>query len=253
VGAAQLLAKRHGIIPGRRVLLAGSGPCCCSGRPAGRATAPRLWGLLEATRPAAWLRHGPSRVGQLGSPERGRHYVSALRTAQHPLPFWAGPSAGGGGDRVMRRCHAIGRPGQPDPRHGRTSPGGRAVVGFGLAPNISWRSLLGAPLLRAGVRCWVPRLDQKGPDDRASLFVARRGCQYCRCWRGHAGRQIGCFGSRLASGSSDSDGFGTRAGDLRLANAVQISRFGVMLNTLFGPPGLSAITRIDTPICRCEK
>jgi NADPH-dependent 2,4-dienoyl-CoA reductase/sulfur reductase-like enzyme len=255
VGAAQLLAKRHGLTPGKRVLVAGSGPLLLPAAAKLAELGAEVVGILEATHPAAWLRHGPAVWGNWDRLNEGRHYISALRKAHIPYHFGRTVIKAVGGDRLVVAVVA-----QLDGQ-GSLIPGTEErvsvdalCVGFGLVPNIELAQLAGAALCfkpeRGG---WVPRLDQNSQTTVSGLFVA-----------GEAASIAGA-GAAMLEGRLAALGAGCRLGrvtqaELDREQAVAAGRrrsyhrFGVMLNTLFRPlPGLSAITSDDTPICRCEE
>ena len=255
VGAAQLLAKRHGVIPGRRVLLAGSGPLLLPAAVSLAEHGAEVVGILEATHLAAWLGHGPAVWGNWDRLTEGRHYVSALRKANIPYHFGRTVIRALGKDRldaaVVAQLDSHGCPISGTEERLRVDA---LCVSFGLVPNVELAQLAGAALcFDPGRGGWAPQLDQTGQTTVPGLFVA-----------GEAASITGA-GAAMLEGRLAALGAAWRLGrvtqtELAREQAVAASkrnsyqRFGAMLNTLFGPPpGLSAITTDDTPICRCEE
>jgi NADPH-dependent 2,4-dienoyl-CoA reductase/sulfur reductase-like enzyme/bacterioferritin-associated ferredoxin len=254
-GGAQLLAKRHGVIPGRRVLLAGSGPLLLPAAARLAEHGAEVVGILEATHPAAWLRHGPAVWGNWDRLTEGRHYVSALRKAHIPYHFGRTVIRAEGGDRLVAAVVAQ-LDGQGSPIAGTEErvPVDALCVSFGLVPNIELAQLAGAALCFESDRGgWVPQLDQNGQTTVPGLFMAGEAA-------GIAGAGAAMLEGRLAAlGAAWRLGRVTQT-ELAREQAVAAGRrsscyrFGAMLNTLFGPPpGLSAITTDGTRVCRCEE
>jgi hypothetical protein len=104
LGAAQVLAKGHGVLPGQRILLAGSGPLLL---PVANKLAQRgaeVVAVLEATHPGQWLSHGAAVWGNWDRLREGWRYLQGLRRAGIPyrfgrtvvpIPLW--PDGGSGG------------------------------------------------------------------------------------------------------------------------------------------------------------
>ena len=255
VGAAQLLAKRHGIIPGHRVLLAGSGPLLLPAAVSLAEHGAEVVGILEATHPAAWLGHGPAVWGNWDRLTEGRHYVGALRKANIPYHFGRTVIRALGKDRLDAAVVAqLDSHGCPISGTEERLPVDALCVSFGLVPNVELAQLAGAALCfepdRGG---WTPELDKDGQTTVPGLFVAGEAASI-------AGAGAAMLEGRLAAlGAAWHLGRVTQT-ELAREQAVAASRrsfnhrFGAMLNTLFGPPpGLSAITTDGTPICRCEE
>jgi NADPH-dependent 2,4-dienoyl-CoA reductase/sulfur reductase-like enzyme len=255
VGAAQLLAKRHRVIPGRRVLLAGSGPFLLPAAAHLADLGAEIPAILEATRLRAWLKHAPAVWGNWDRLDEGRRYLGALRRARIPYRFGRTVVRALGDGRVeavvIARLDARGRP----------IPGTEAeirvdalCVGFGFAPNVELAQLAGASLrFDPANGGWVPTLDDRLETSVRGLFGAGETA-------GIAGASSAMLEGHLAGLSaawrlgllSEAD----LAGELAAANRRrrQLKSFGAVLNTLFAPPpGLSAITTEDTVICRCEE
>jgi D-hydroxyproline dehydrogenase subunit alpha len=255
VGAALLLAKRHGLIPGRRVLLAGSGPLMLPAAVHLAELGAEVLAVLEATHPHTWLKHGPAIWGNWDRLDEGRHYLGALRRARIPYRF---------GQTVVRAL-GIGQvdavvvahldeEGRPIPGAEEQVPVDALCVGFGFVPNAELAQLAGASLrFDPANGGWAPELDERMQTSVPGLFMAGEAA-------GIAGASAAMLEGRLAG-----LGAASRLGRLGQAELEgewasssrrrqHVKRFGAMLNTLFTPPpGLSAITTEDTVICRCEE
>jgi NADPH-dependent 2,4-dienoyl-CoA reductase/sulfur reductase-like enzyme len=255
VGASQLLAKRYGVVPGRRVLLAGSGPLLLPAADHLAELGAEVLAVLEATHPRAWLRHVPAVWSDWDRLAEGRRYLGALRKARIPYRFGQTVVRALGTKRVEAAVVAcLDGHGHPLPASEETVQVDALCVGFGFVPNSELAELAGASLCfdlaRGG---WVPELDERLQTSVPGLFVAGEAGEV-------AGANAAMLGGRLAGlgaacglgGISESELGNAWASSLR--RHKQLKRFGAMLNTLFAPPpGLNAITTGDTVICRCEE
>jgi bacterioferritin-associated ferredoxin len=255
VGAAQLLAKRHRVLPGRRVLLAGSGPLLLSAAVHLAELGAEIPAVLEATHLRAWLRHGPAVWGNWDRLAEGLRYLTALRKARIPYRCGRTVVRALGVERLEAAvvAHLDGH-GHPIPGAEEQIPADALCVGFGLVPNSELAQLAGASLrYDPASGGWVPELDEKMQTSVPGLFVAGEAA-------GIAGAAAAMLEGRLAGlGAACRLG---RLSDAELARERSSSsgrrshmkRFGAMLNTLFAPPaGPNAITTDDTLVCRCEE
>jgi NADPH-dependent 2,4-dienoyl-CoA reductase/sulfur reductase-like enzyme len=267
LGAAQILAKEHGIPPGRRVLLAGSGPLLLPVANELVRVGAEVVAVLEASHLGQWFRHAPAAWGNWDRLREGWHYLSGLRRARVPyrlgrtviraLGSPASPAKGGaekGGELQGAIVARLDREGHPVPGSEETVDIDALCLGFGFLPNIELAQLAGcAHEFDAARGGWVPRVDERMETTVPDLFVAGET----------AG--VGGAGSAMMEGRIAGLTVAWRLGYIseselareltRLAKRYRrLRRFGAMLNMLFAPrPGLDAIIADETPICRCEE
>ncbi|MCX6028057.1 MAG: NAD(P)/FAD-dependent oxidoreductase [Chloroflexi bacterium] len=254
VGAAQLLAKR-GVLPGHRVLLAGSGPLLLPAACKLAELGAEVVGILEVTRPPAWLRHAPALWGNWDRLGEGAYYLGQLRRARIRYRFGYTPVRALGRDQLEAAVIArLDAQGCPIPGSEETLPVDTLCVGFGFAPNIELAQLAGCRLQFAPTRGgWTPHLDNQMQTTVPGIFSAGEtagvaGAAAALIEGRIAGLAVACRLGRLAEADLAAE-VATLHGKLR-----PMRRFGAMLNTLFVPPaGLSVLTTDDTPICRCEE
>jgi NADPH-dependent 2,4-dienoyl-CoA reductase/sulfur reductase-like enzyme len=267
LGAAQILAKEHGILPGRRVLLAGSGPLLLSvaGELARRGA--EVVAVLEAVHLGEWLPHAPAAWGNWDRLREGWRYLSGLRRARVPyrrgrtviraLGSPASPAKGGaekGGELQAAIVARLDRHGHPIPGSEETVEVDALCLGFGFLPNVELTQLAGCDHkfdpARGG---WVPGVDERMETTVLDLFVAGETAGVSGAGAAMLeGRVAGLTVARRLGYIGESE----LACELtRLAKRYRrLGRFGAMLNTLFAPsPGLDVITTDETPICRCEE
>jgi D-hydroxyproline dehydrogenase subunit alpha len=257
-GAAQLLIKKYSVLPGQRVLLAGSGPLLLPVAHSLAQGGANVISILEATNPLAWLRRAPALVQMIGNWDRlteGWHYLNGLGRARVPYRFGWTVVRALGTDRVeaavVARLDAAGRPLVATEK---TIPIDVLCVGFGLLPNIELTQVSGCAHrydLAAGG--WVPVLDEQLQTTVAGLFaVGETG--------GIGGAAVAMTEGRLAAlqvaarlGRGDDRRLAAQLRRLARRRSSQ-RRFGRLINTLFAPqPGLDGLATDETPICRCEE
>lgn len=84
VGGAQALLKGHGVVAGRRVLVAGTGPFLLPVAAGLAEAGAQVVGVHEAASPTAWLRHMPAVVRN--APKLGEGFGYARTLARHRVP-----------------------------------------------------------------------------------------------------------------------------------------------------------------------
>jgi NADPH-dependent 2,4-dienoyl-CoA reductase/sulfur reductase-like enzyme/bacterioferritin-associated ferredoxin len=255
VGAAQLLAKRHRLIPGRRVVLAGSGPLLLPAAVHLAELGAEVLAVLEASHLRDWLKYTPAIRGNSDRLGEGRRYMGALRRGRIPYRFGkAVVRAEGSAGIELVVVASLDRRGRPVPGTEEEIRVDALCVGFGFVPNTELAQIAGAALhFDPANGGWIPELDDRLQTSVPGLFVAGEAA-------GISGASSAMLEGRLAGlGAACRLG---RITDSELRDAwasssrrrKQVKRFGVMLNTLFAPaPGLSAITTEDTVVCRCEE
>ncbi len=267
LGAAQILAKEHGIPPGRRVLLAGSGPLLLPVANELVRLGADVVAVLEASHLGQWFRHAPAAWGNWDRLRDGWHYLSHLYWARVPYrpgrtviralgssPVPAKEGAEKGGELQAAVVARLDRRGRPVPGSEETVDVDALCLGFGFLPNVELAQLAGcAHEFDAARGGWVPRVDERMETTVPDLFVAGETAGVGGASAAMMeGRIAGLTVARRLGYISESE----LARELaRLAKCYRrLRRFGAMLNTLFAPrPGLDAIIADETPICRCEE
>jgi D-hydroxyproline dehydrogenase subunit alpha len=233
-GAAQALAKGQGVLPGRRVLLAGAGPFLLPVARQLAAGGAEVVAVVEATRRREWLaaaprmaRHGGKLAGYAGyrARLRGTRFVwgHVLVRAE-------------GGQRVERAAIAAAGPDwAPRPGTERSFDVDAVCTAYGFLPSTDLARALGCELRGDAVAH-----DEQMRTTVAGVFVA--------------GEAAGVGGAELAvlegerAGASAAGAAGRARPELARARA-----FARVLDDLFGArPGLAALASDDTVLCRCE-
>jgi thioredoxin reductase len=254
-GGAQNLLKSQGILPGRRVLVCGTGPLL----------------LVVAD---SLTRAGASVAEVLEAAPGGRHWKSLPRLAREPalfrqgLAYRAGLARAGiplrwgqtviearGGDEVSEALVApIDGAGRVDRTRTRAIGVDTIVVGFGLTPATELTRLLGcAHEWRPSRGGWIPwrsaDLETSVPD----VFAVGDGA-------GIAGAEAAILEGRLAGLLA-----ATRLGRCPAAEAMavarrlrarlsRLARFRIGIETLYAPPSdFQSLVTPETLVCRCEE
>ena len=250
-GAAQRLAKLSAVAPGKRCLLAGSGPFLLPVAGAVLGAGGGIAALVEAAPSiAAPLRH------LLAHPERWVEVARLLAPLlRHRPPRWRGWMVveAMGETRVeaarLARLDAHGRPDLQDTRLVENIDA--LLVGYGFRPQIEITALLrcrhGFDELRGGWYCEA---------DPASGATSVAGVYAAGEVTGVAGALPARLGGEL-TGLACVDYLGGPPAPARrqrlLARLARARRFADGLNRLYPPPaGLHAAIRDDTVVCRCE-
>lgn len=254
-GAAQLLAKNSGVLPGRRVLLAGAGPLllAVAHELAGRGA--EVVAVLEAGRPARWLRYSPAVWGNWDRLAEGWAYLQSLHRKNIPYRFGSTVTeALGSGVLEQVVVSRLDRQGRPVAGSREKFDVDTLCLSFGFTPNTELAQLAGCRLDfepdRGG---WAPRLTERLETSVTDLFVAGEAA-------GIEGAGAALVTGRLAGlAAAERLGrlTGAELGQEMAALAGQRRcqrRFGAMLNRLFRPqPGLASLVTGQTPICRCQE
>lgn len=250
-GAAQRLAKTSGIAPGRRTLLAGSGPFLLpvagailraggelvevvEAQPSIRRLLPLLvafpekWPeILRLLHPLATVRQR-FRFGEVVVAAHGETHVEAAELA--PLDANGRP--------LLKRKRLI-------------ADIDSLLVGYGFRPQIDLTAMLGCGhRFDEEAGGWHCEIDpQSGQTDVAGIFAAGEVCGIGGAVPAElSGRIAGLAAVERVSGSHTE---AQRRGLLRRLRRAR--RFSDALNRYFAPPsGLSELLTDETVVCRCE-
>jgi NADPH-dependent 2,4-dienoyl-CoA reductase/sulfur reductase-like enzyme len=255
VGGLQSLLKHHGILPGERVVLAGSGLLTLLVAAQMTAAGYPPAAVVEATGRFDLI---PALPGLLRTPSMLREGLYLLRLLRR------------GGVRFLRRTAVLRAHGsekveaievapvdenwRPDYSRTETIQTDCLAIGFGLVPEVSLARLAGAAFdYRTELGGWVPRYSSDMETAREGVFVAGDGC-------GIRGAEIAQLQGRLAGIAMAERLEATReredrAAKLRLQkNITHRAQARQGLDKVFQVrPGIYEIIDDDTLLCRCEE
>lgn len=255
VGGLQSLLKHHGILPGEKIVLAGSGLLSLLVAAQMTAAGYPPFALVEAT---GFLDIVPALPGLLRKPSMLREGLHLMRLLRR------------GGVRVMRQRAAVRAHGtdrveevevapldsnwKPDFSRSERIETDCLAVGFGLVPEVSLSRLAGAEFdFKPELGGWVPQFGHEMEADREGVFVAGDCC-------GIRGAEIAQLQGRLAGismarrlgadrGSEDE----TEKACLRSAIAGRERARGALDGVYQIRPGIYDTITDETLLCRCEE
>lgn len=257
-GAAQNLLKSQGVLPGRRIVVSGSGPLCWAVAANLIEAGAQQVTLLEAAPRLIrrGLRHLPALWGQWARLREGVHYGRALRRARAPIyPGWAAIAAHGEDEVRAVEIARLGPDWRPLPGAGnrRALEADTLVVGYGFTPATQLSRLMGCQHIFDPIAgCHVPA---RGPDMAASqpgVWIAGDGA-------GIGGAALAMVEGEMAgiAAARHLGGLNAEAAEALLSRLRgrlrRERRFAALLGALFTPaPGFYTLAQDDTLICRCE-
>jgi D-hydroxyproline dehydrogenase subunit alpha len=232
-GAAQALAKGQGVLPGRRVLLAGAGPFLL---PVARQLASQGAEVVvaEATRRRDWLRAGVRMTRHL---DRLASY--AAYRMRVPRIAWGQVIARAEGDGRVESATlaACGPEWAPVAGTERTFAVDAVCTAYGFEPDVALARALGCDVVGDAVAH-----DEDMQTSVPGVFVA--------------GEAAGVGGAELATVEGEIAGRAAAGAPVSAEDRrrrAKAADFADILADLFDPrPGLSRLARPDTVICRCE-
>lgn len=254
-GGAQNLLKSQGVLPGRRVLVAGTGPLLLVVADSLRRAGAEWVEILEAARPERGLAALPRLLAAPSLLRRGLGYLAGFARAGIRLRTGWTVIEARGVDQVEEAVAApIDAAGRVDRERARALAVDTLVVGFGLTPAVELTRLLGC------AHAWQPERGGVIPTRSPDLETSVPGVLAVGDGAGIAGVETalleGQLGGLLAAarlGRCPAAEARRIARPLR-ARLARLAQFRRGIEALFAPPPdfLSLLTP-ETIVCRCEE
>jgi D-hydroxyproline dehydrogenase subunit alpha len=255
-GAIQTLAKSQRVLPGKRIVLSGSGPFLLPVAALLAESGANLVGVFEATRPREMLRYSPAVWSGRAKLTEGAGYLRVLRRYGVPYRFGRAVVQAEGSGRVERVSVArLKTDWSVVPGSVQSLDADTVGVGYGFSPSLDLSQLLGCehrydPIQAAFFAVYDARQQSSQP----GVFVAGEIC-------GTGGSAVALpqgAAAGLAAALDLPDANRDPESTARLAafqaEARQASVFAGTLNRLFAlRPGWQTWAAPDTIICRCEE
>jgi thioredoxin reductase len=236
-GGAQALLKGHGVVAGRRVVVAGTGPFLLPVAAGLVRAGADVIGVHEAASPRAWLRHGPAVARNLPKLGEGLAYAAALARHRVPLATRSVLVAAHGSEQV-EEVTVVG----PDDRARRIACDTLAV-GWGFTPQLELPLSLGCATRVAEDGSLVVRVDEDQRTTVDGVLVAGETC--------------GVGGAALAVVEGDIAGataVGVPPTDRRRRRRDAARRFASAMHQAHPvPTEWPSRLEPDTVVCRCEE
>ncbi|MGW2103885.1 FAD-dependent oxidoreductase [Streptomyces olivaceoviridis] len=246
-GGAQAMLKGGLVLPGRRVVVAGTGPLLLPVAAGLAAAGARVAALVESAGPGALLHRAPALAAQPGKLAEGAGY--AARLLRHGVRTLARHTvvAAHGADRLEAvTVAALGRDGRPRPGSARRIPCDTLAVGHGMLPHTDLAETLGCALSGTAVR-----VDAEQRTDVPGVWAAGEatgvGGAALALAEGHiAGRSAA---ARLRGTAPDPAGWCAAA-----RTRARLRAFATALDAVYAPPaGWADRVPDETVVCRCEE
>jgi NADPH-dependent 2,4-dienoyl-CoA reductase/sulfur reductase-like enzyme len=250
-GGVTALVKAQRVLPGRRVLLAGTGPLLLAAATALVQGGAHVVGIAEAAprRALLGLLRRPGIVGQTLEVMRALWRTPVW--TRHGLVRIDGTE---GVERavVVRLDHSW----RPVPGTERAFDVDTVVLGYGLVPSPELADLAGCALTyHAGRGGWIPVADPERLMATSSpgVFVAGDGAGVGGADVAEAQGRLAGLGAAQHVGKLDATAARARAGPA-LRTLARFAAFRRTLEGILAPrPGLYELATDDTIVCRCEE
>ncbi len=253
-GAAQSMVKTMKVRPGRRVLVAGSGPFLLVVANQLSSAGVEVVGVVEAVSPLRSLWHAPGLLADPGLLREGAGYLRALKRAGVPVE-WGHVVVKADGEQELTQVTIApcDRHWRADRNRGRSIDVDTLCVGYGFVPRTDLAQLAGCDLRWSEkLGGWVPQVDDQLETSVAGVWTAGDG-------GGVAGAAVaemeGTFVGLAVARRLDRLGvreFENLRAPLikRLTRSV---RFRAALDRIYRVrEGLGELAEPDTIACRCE-
>ncbi|MDM0033989.1 NAD(P)/FAD-dependent oxidoreductase [Variovorax sp. J22P271] len=255
LAAATVLLKSQNMLPGRRTLVAGSGPLLLAVATGILKAGGEVAAVLDLASRGDWLRTLPSLAARPDLLWQGTRWQAALRRAGVPLRYRHGiASVEAIGDAFRIRAQPVDASGTPTPgAEASVFEADAVAVGHGLVPGTDITRLLRARhRYKAARGGWIAETDAEGRTSVPGLYVAGDGAGIAGAAAAGAHGELAAAAcaydlGRLAAGDH------VRSRDRLLAQWRRPARFGhAMAGLMALRAGAVAGIAPDTVVCRCE-
>lgn len=254
-GAAQALLKGQGVLPGHRILMAGTGPLQIAVAAQLVEAGGHLVGVMEAARVGSLFGSGHRFWGQWNRLGEGIQYWRTLRSAKVPIMFGrTAIRANGDGCLTSVMTAELDNDWSPVPRSESQMEADVLCLGFGLVPSTKLARLLGCQLIHDPARGgYVPVHDDSMQTSLPGVFVAGEAAGIGGAAVAELQGRIAASSALLQLGKGQPDEIRMRVEAARRDLKREL-RFARSMNELFAPrPGLLDLVTDDTIVCRCEE
>lgn len=247
-GAAQVLARGFDVQPGRRALVAGSGPLLLPTVTALLQHGVEVVAALEASSRFAALRALPAVLGNAAKRAEALFYLRALQKARARLAWGHTVFAVEGDGRVQRAVIGkVDRHGRPRRDTARRIDVDLVCAGFGLVPSIELGQRLGCAVVHDEPRGgFVLQADHELRTSVPGVFAVGEVL-------GIGGGEVALAEGRLAAAVIRRELHGDAvAKDVARQRIRERAAADAMLRAFAPLPGLAELATEDTIVCRCE-
>jgi NADPH-dependent 2,4-dienoyl-CoA reductase/sulfur reductase-like enzyme len=255
LAAATILLKSQNMLPGRRTVLAGSGPLLLAVASAILKAGGEVVAVLDLASPGDWLWTLPAMASRPDLLWQGAQWQAALRKAGVPLLYRRGiASVEADGDSFRIRAQRVDASGAPVVGAAtEVFEADALAVGHGLVPSTDVTRLLRARHRYEAARGgWIVDADAEGRTSVTGLYVAGDGAGVVGAAAAGAHGELAAVACAHELGLIAPEDH-TRERDRLLAQWRKPARFGrAMAGLMALRAGAVAGIAADTVVCRCE-
>jgi thioredoxin reductase/bacterioferritin-associated ferredoxin len=255
LGAATVMLKASGVLPGKRAVVAGPGPLAVWVAKLILDAGGEVAAVCDPNSRRAWTRTLPVLVRHAARLARGGAWLAQLARAGVPvLRGWDVRAIHGERQVESVTLGRVDGGWRPQPgREERTLASDALCFGYGLAPATDLYQLLGAALrYEPGRGGWAPVLDRAQRCTIAGLYAAGDSAGVLGAAAAPATGRIAALSAARDLGRLDEAGYQRRIGSAQRALAGAAS-FGSAMARLAEPHSAAAAWVPDsTIVCRCE-
>ena len=254
LAAATTLIKSQGMLPGRRIVLAGCGPLLLLVASKVLAVGGEIAAIADLASPADWLITLPRALRRPPLAIRGVGWAVGIGRSRVPIYFRHGVRTATGRDRIESvEIGPLDRSGAPAAGNTISIEVDALAVGHGLVPGAEIPQLLGAEMifdrLHGG---WIPQVDKFGRTSRPGLYAVGDGA-------GIRGAEPALLAGELAglAAARDAGRISAATYDYETKKPLRRRRFyapfaDAMAGMMALRPEQAAGIPAETVVCRCE-
>ena len=255
LGGAQTLVKSQRMLPGKRIVLSGSGPFLMPVASQLIRGGAKIVAVLEASRPAGWLSRAGALWGQWERFQEAWEYVTPLISARVRVRFGEAVIEAWGRGKVGGVVTAsLDNNWRPIPDTERTILADAVAVGYGFTINTQLSRLCRCEHeFKPGYGGWTVKTDSRQATSIANVFAAGEATGIGGSDIAAAEGAIAGYSAAQALGRISESEMWTRQAPY-LSKLRKLRSFARVMAELFAPrAGLLDITTPDTVVCRCEE
>jgi NADPH-dependent 2,4-dienoyl-CoA reductase/sulfur reductase-like enzyme len=253
-GGAQVLLKSQRVRPGRRVLLAGTGPLQLVVANQMLDAGMEVVALAESISMLGSWRYLPDLLRQPGLIKQGLTYMYRLKRAGvQMLRSHALRSIQGRREVKAAVVGTVDSRGNPVPGSEKTFEVDTVCIGYGLIPSVWLTSLLGCRhVYNSLVGGWVPYFDENMQTDQPGVFVAGDGAGIAGVLVANMQGTLAGLYAAVHTGAISVD-HAVQVGLPQLRQLDSLGKFRRAMDHIYRIyPDLYANVTDDTIVCRCE-
>ena len=256
-GSAQIMIKNQGVLPGKRVIVSGTGPLQLAATSNLIEAGAKVLSVLECNQNLFFrgIPHLPSIWGQWRRLKEGFQYAKNLIKTKTPYRIGWSVIKADGNDKVEEVTFGkLDREGYPIPKSFQNIAVESIVVGYGLTPSTEFFRLLDVEMLYSKAEgIFLPKRNDFFQTSAPGIYAVGDCAGIGGANLAMLEGKIAAIDVAIQSGKTNSITVET--------TLIQIDKklkreqsFARMLGEIFSlPEGLFSLARTDTIICRCEQ